>query len=64
MQFLTAQLKQNLICFRFSVALLWEWALSFLFDQSTFESMAKRYTAFHSGSYEDEELKKTKGEKV
>jgi hypothetical protein len=46
------------------VALLWEWALSFLFDQSTFESMAKRYTAFHLGSYDDEELMKTKGEKV
>ena len=38
--------------------------MSLLFDQSTFESMAKKYTAFHLGGYEDEELLKTKGEKV
>ena len=38
--------------------------MSFLFDQSTFESLAKKYTAFHLGSYEDDELRKTKGEKV
>ena len=44
------------------MALLWEWALSILFDQSTFESMAKKYTAFHLGGYEDEELLKTKGD--
>ena len=53
-----------MIFIRFSIAQLWEWTLSFLFDQSTFESMAKRYSAFHLGGYEDEDLKKEKETKV
>ena len=48
----------------FSIPLLWEWALSFLFDQCTFESMAKKYAAFHLGGYEDVELQKEKESKV
>ena len=39
----TVKTKLKLMYYiRFSVALLWEWALSLLFDQSTFESMAKK----------------------
>ena len=48
----------------FSIGLLWEWTLAFLFEQTTFESMAKKYTAIYLGGYEDEELKKEKGNKV
>jgi hypothetical protein len=48
----------------FSIGLLWEWTLSFLFEQCTFESMAKKYTAFHLGGYEDEELEAEKENKV
>ena len=48
----------------FSIGLLWEWTLAFLFEQTTFESMAKKYTAFHLGGYEDEELKEEKGNNV
>ena len=48
----------------FSIGLLWEWTLSFLFEQCTFESMAKKYTAFHLGGYEDDELQAEKENKV
>ena len=48
----------------FSISLLWEWALSFLFDQCNFESMAKKYAAFHLGGFEDDELSKEKENKV
>ena len=48
----------------FSIGLLWEWTLSFLFEQCTFESMAKKYTAFHLGGYEDKELSEEKENKV
>ena len=48
----------------FSIKLLWEWTLSFLFEQCTFESMAKKYTAFHLGGYEDDELKNVKESQV
>ena len=48
----------------FVISLLWEWTLSFLFEQSNFESMAKKYSAFHLGGYEDDELRMERENKV